>query len=158
MPTKTDPSPQGDISSTEQFASADIVEQRKADHIRINIEEDVAFKGLTTGLEQYYLVHQALPELDFATIDTSTQLLGKTLSSPLLISSMTGGTSEAHEINVALATAAQEIGIAMGLGSVRASFAGRSLLEGSPELESARETRERESAAAATLVEEIDHL
>jgi len=127
MPAKTDPLPKRDTNSAEQVAPPDILEQRKADHIRINVEEDVNFRGLTTGLEQYYLVHQALPELDFATIDTSTQLLGKTLSSPLLISSMTGGTSKAHEINIALATAAQEIGIAMGLGSVRAALEDPSL-------------------------------
>ncbi len=127
MSHKIDPSPTLETSSTGQIVPADILEQRKADHIRINIEEDVTFKGLTTGLEQYYLVHQALPELDFVTIDTSTKLFGKTLSSPLLISSMTGGTSEAHEINLALATAAQEVGIAMGLGSVRAALVDTSL-------------------------------
>jgi isopentenyl-diphosphate delta-isomerase len=108
--------------STEFDSSAEQVEQRKADHIRINVEKDVSFRRLTTGLERYFFLHQALPELDFAAVDTSTQLFGKTLSTPLLISSMTGGTNEALEINQSLATAAQEVGMAMGLGSMRATI------------------------------------
>ncbi|MDX1613458.1 MAG: type 2 isopentenyl-diphosphate Delta-isomerase [Candidatus Promineifilaceae bacterium] len=97
------------------------LEQRKADHIRINVEEDVSFRQLTTSLENYFFMHQALPELDFADIDTSADLFGHHLNTPLLISSMTGGTDEAHAINRTLAAAAQEVGMAMGLGSVRAA-------------------------------------
>lgn len=92
---------------------------RKADHIRINLEEDVQFPRLTTGLERYRFVHQALPELDLAAVDTTSCLLGKTLRVPLLISSMTGGTERAEQINRNLAIGAQARGIAMGLGSQR---------------------------------------
>ena len=92
---------------------------RKADHIRINLEEDVQFPRLTTGLERYHFVHQALPELDLAAIDPASPLLGKTLRLPLLISSMTGGTEQAERINRHLAAGAQARGIAMGLGSQR---------------------------------------
>ena len=95
-------------------------ERRKADHIAINIEEDVGFDQLTTGLERYHFVHQAIPELDMADIDASVSLFGASLRAPLLISSMTGGTQKAELINRRLATAAQETGIAMGLGSLRA--------------------------------------
>jgi isopentenyl-diphosphate delta-isomerase len=94
---------------------------RKADHIRINLEEDVR-SGLTTGLERYRFVHQALPELDLAAVDSRTTLFGKVLRSPLLISSMTGGTETARAINRTLAEAAQTTGIAMGLGSQRAAI------------------------------------
>lgn len=100
----------------------ELTEQRKADHIRINLEEDVQFKSLTTGLEDYFFVHQALPELDLDSIDTHTTLFNKTLKIPLLISSMTGGTSRAREINRILASGAQEAGMAMGLGSQRAAI------------------------------------
>jgi isopentenyl-diphosphate delta-isomerase len=100
----------------------DIHEKRKADHIRINLEEDVSFKKLTNGLENYFFMHQALPELDLALIDTSIEVLGKTLKTPFLISSMTGGTAKAREINRKLAAGAQEAGIAMGLGSMRAGI------------------------------------
>lgn len=99
-----------------------VVEQRKADHIRINVEEDVSFKGLSTGLERLAFLHQALPELDLADVDTTTTLFGRELATPVFISSMTGGTSEAAIINRTLAEAAQEVGMAMGLGSMRAAL------------------------------------
>jgi isopentenyl-diphosphate delta-isomerase len=94
---------------------------RKADHIRINLEEDVRSK-LTTGLERYFFLHNALPELNLEEIDLSVEIFGKKLKSPLLISSMTGGSAEATAINQALAEAAQDQGIAMGLGSQRAAI------------------------------------
>ena len=93
---------------------------RKSDHIRINLEEDVR-SGLKTGLEHYRLIHQALPEIDLDDIDLSLGLFGHSLQAPFLISSMTGGTPEAAAINRTLAAAAQETGIAMGLGSQRAA-------------------------------------
>jgi isopentenyl-diphosphate Delta-isomerase len=97
------------------------IERRKADHIRISLEEDVQFPNLTTGLERFRFMHQALPELDLNAIDTRVQMFGKTLNSPILISSMTGGTGAASNINRHLAEAAQQFGIAMGLGSQRAA-------------------------------------
>ncbi len=96
--------------------------RRKADHIRINLDKDVDFPNLTTGLENYRLVHQALPELNLDDVDTSVTVFGKRLRAPLLISSMTGGTAEAGRINLHLAEAAEAAGIAMGLGSQRAGL------------------------------------
>lgn len=93
---------------------------RKDDHIRINLEKDVQFKGLTTGLEHYRFQHTALPEINLADVSLSTQLFKKSLKAPLLISSMTGGTERARQLNRVLAQAAQATGIAMGLGSMRA--------------------------------------
>lgn len=97
------------------------IDQRKADHIKINLEQDVR-SALTTGLENYHFTHEALPELDLNRLDTSLSLFGKTLTFPTLISSMTGGTDEAETINLRLAEAAQECGIAMGVGSQRAAI------------------------------------
>ncbi len=94
---------------------------RKADHIRICLEENVQ-SGLSTGLEKYHFTHQALPELNLADIDTSLSLFGRRLHTPILISSMTGGAKEAAKINRTLAIAAQETGIAMGVGSQRAAI------------------------------------
>jgi isopentenyl-diphosphate delta-isomerase len=102
-------------------------EQRKVDHIRINLEEDVSFRKLTNGLEDYFFMHQALPEIDLQAVDTSVTLFGKTLRTPLLISSMTGGTAEARQINRVLAEGAHEAGMAMGLGSMRAAIEDGSL-------------------------------
>jgi isopentenyl-diphosphate delta-isomerase len=97
------------------------IDQRKADHIKINLEQDIR-SALTTGLENYKFVHEALPELDLNRLNTTLSLFGKTLNSPILISSMTGGTSTAETINLRLAEAAQECGIAMGVGSQRAAI------------------------------------
>jgi isopentenyl-diphosphate delta-isomerase len=94
---------------------------RKADHIRINLTEDV-HSGLTTGLERYHFVHQALPELNLEDVNLCSNLFGKTVHAPILISSMTGGTDEAEKINLTLAEAAQITHIAMGLGSQRAAI------------------------------------
>jgi isopentenyl-diphosphate delta-isomerase len=44
-------------------------------------------RQMTTGLERYHFVHQALPELDLEEISTKTTFLGKSLGSPLLIAS-----------------------------------------------------------------------
>jgi len=94
---------------------------RKADHIRINLEEDVE-SGITTGLERYHFTHEALPDINLNDVNTKVSVFGKKLNAPILISSMTGGTEEAARINQTLAMAAQETGIAMGLGSQRAAI------------------------------------
>ncbi len=98
------------------------INQRKADHIRINLEEDVSFPTLTTGLERYRLVHQALPEMDMGAVDASVQVFGRHLAAPILVSSMTGGTEQAQAINRNLAVAAQARRLAMGVGSQRAGI------------------------------------
>ena len=97
------------------------INDRKFEHIRINLEENVQ-SGLTTGLERYSLIHQALPELNLAEVDLSQTLFGKQQKIPLLVSSMTGGTESAARINQNLAKAAQQVGLAMGVGSQRAAL------------------------------------
>jgi isopentenyl-diphosphate delta-isomerase len=98
-----------------------LLPNRKADHIRINLEEDVR-SGISSGFERLRFRHRALPELDFDAIDLSQEFKGKRVKAPILISSMTGGTREAEEINRVLAHAAHETGIAMGVGSQRAGI------------------------------------
>ena len=92
---------------------------RKADHLRICLEEDVQFHSNTNGLDRYRFTHCCLPELDRNEIDLKTTFLGKQLGAPLLISSMTGGTEQAGIINTRLAAVAQHYKIAMGVGSQR---------------------------------------
>lgn len=106
-----------------------MLEQRKSDHIRINLEEDVNFKSLTTGLEQYRFMHNALPELNLADVNTTVELFGRRLQLPLLISSMTGGTTRAEHINWRLAEAAGARGIAIGVGSQRVAIEDPALAE-----------------------------
>jgi len=97
------------------------IDRRKSDHIKINLEKDVR-SGLTNGLEHYHFIHEALPELDLKAVGTTTNLFGKKLNAPILISSMTGGTEEAKLINQRLAEAAQIVGVPMGVGSQRAAL------------------------------------
>lgn len=95
------------------------IENRKSEHLRVCIEEDVEFQQLTSGLEKYRFTHCCLPELDRSDIELGTTFLGKSLKAPILISSMTGGTELAHLVNTRLATVAQRYGLAMGVGSQR---------------------------------------
>jgi len=95
---------------------------RKDEHIRINLEQDVSFDQVTTGLERYRFTHQALPECDLANVDTETRFLDRRLAFPMLIASMTGGTQWTGDINRVLAEVAQATGIGMGLGSMRAAL------------------------------------
>jgi isopentenyl-diphosphate delta-isomerase len=106
-----------------------LIQDRKLDHIRINLEEEVEFPRLGTGLDQVRFIHQALPDLDLDHVDSGTRFFGKELQAPLLISSMTGGTAEAQTINRNLALAAQAAGVAMGVGSQRAAIENPSLAE-----------------------------
>jgi isopentenyl-diphosphate delta-isomerase len=100
---------------------------RKLDHIRICLEKPV--ESADRPFEDLMLVHKALPGIDEAEIDTSCSFLGHKLAAPLIISAMTGGHPEVKEINMHLAQAAQEAGVALGLGSQRAALEDRSLEE-----------------------------
>ena len=88
---------------------------------------EVQYASIATGFERYAFKHCALPDLDLADVDVSTQFFGRTLSMPLMIACMTGGTPRAAEINGNLAAAAQKLGVAMGVGSQRAALEDPSL-------------------------------
>jgi isopentenyl-diphosphate delta-isomerase len=92
---------------------------RKDEHLRINVEEDVAAKGVETGFDDWRFVHRALPEIDLDDVELRTHLLGRHVGAPLLVSCMTGGTEPTRVINERLARVAQSHGLAMGLGSCR---------------------------------------
>jgi isopentenyl-diphosphate delta-isomerase len=96
--------------------------ERKSDHIRIALERPVQGVGVTSGFEAYRFRHSALPELAFDDVRLETRFLGRKLRTPLLISSMTGGTEEAGAINRRLAEAAEARGWTMALGSIRAAL------------------------------------
>jgi isopentenyl-diphosphate delta-isomerase len=98
---------------------AQATQNRKADHLRACLEDDVQCRQVSSGFDRYAFEHRCLPELDRTAIDPSTQFLGKALRAPFLISSMTGGTEQAERINFRLAAAAQRWGFAMGVGSQR---------------------------------------
>ena len=107
----------------------DIIKQRKLEGLKIPLSEEVEAKTTSTYLEYVQLIHNALPELDFDDIDTSTTFLNHKFSAPLIIDSMTGGTPEASKINERLAETAEELGLGMGLGSQRAGLKSKELAE-----------------------------
>jgi isopentenyl-diphosphate delta-isomerase len=92
---------------------------RKQHHVEITLSKQVSFRNKTAGFDRWEFQHNALPELDLSDLDLSVSFLGKRLSFPLVISSMTGGYDDARRINRGLAEVCAEKNIAMGVGSQR---------------------------------------
>ena len=98
-----------------------MISDRKLEHLLICENYDVEFKDKTTGFEDIELIHNVLPEIDKNDIDLSTSVFGKKLDSPIFITAITGGHPTAKNINKQLAVAAENNGIALGVGSQRAA-------------------------------------
>jgi isopentenyl-diphosphate delta-isomerase len=97
-------------------------EKRKADHIKICLEEKAQAKKATSGFEDIQFVHRALPEINKKQVNLHTAFLGKTFSAPIIVGAMTGGTAQATAINASIAEAVETLGLGMGLGSQRAAI------------------------------------
>jgi isopentenyl-diphosphate delta-isomerase len=102
-------------------------EARKSRHLDICLEDDVASQ-LDAGFGRVRLRHEALPECALEDVEGATTFLGRRLSAPLVISSMTGGTERARDINRNLAAAAERFGVALALGSQKAAIENPALL------------------------------
>ena len=89
------------------------MEERKRDHIEMAFASQVTKEHSDNRFSYEPLLgtHQAKLQ--------PFQFLGKTLSVPIWVSSMTGGTQLARTINSNLARACKEFGMGMGLGSCR---------------------------------------
>jgi len=95
--------------------------ERKRSHITTALHRDVQ-AHVSTGFEDVFPVHNALPELDREEIDLTCELFGHKLAAPVIIESMTGGTPIAAKINGTLGKIAEELRIPMGVGSQRAAI------------------------------------
>lgn len=86
--------------------------ERKADHIRLALESQIKVND-----ERFYYepILSGHPTEDLL----STEMLGKQFRAPIWVSSMTGGTEKAGDINQRLATSCGKYGMGMGLGSCR---------------------------------------
>jgi len=102
-------------------------ESRKDEHIKISLEKNVASDH--NYWDDIVLIHDALPEINKEEIDLSTNLFGKKLGVPIIISSMTGGYTKAKKINENLAIAAEKYQLGMGVGSQRAAIEKKDLIE-----------------------------
>ncbi|MFQ5678250.1 MAG: type 2 isopentenyl-diphosphate Delta-isomerase [Gemmatimonadota bacterium] len=105
------------MKTAEHLATELLERDRKAEHIRLALDERMQLRS--HFFDGYAFEHNALPELDYAEIDTSVGFLDKPLAAPFLISGMTGGTESAGRINRNLAAAAERSRVAMGVGSQR---------------------------------------
>ncbi len=87
---------------------------RKSEHINLALKSQTRLdeQDLRFNYEPLLAAH---PE----NADLSIDFLGKTLQSPIWVSSMTGGTGVARTINGNIARACREFGMGMGLGSCR---------------------------------------
>ncbi len=88
---------------------------RKQDHIELAFQSQVS-RAEVDGRFSYEPLLAAHPAAGSLPVQT---LAGKTIRTPIWVSSMTGGTTLAAVINENLARACQEFGMGMGLGSCR---------------------------------------
>jgi isopentenyl-diphosphate Delta-isomerase len=95
----------------------DDISARKGDHIRLCLDDASQVDALP--FDSITLPYRALPECDLVEVQTGVQLLGKKLTQPLIISSMTGGTEHGVQINTNLARAVESEQVALGVGSQR---------------------------------------
>ena len=98
------------------------IDVRKADHINICLNERVE-PGYNYW-NDVKLIHNALPEVDYDDIDTSSVVLGRRLEFPFIVTAITGGFDGAERINANIAEACADLGIGMGTGSERAGIDG----------------------------------
>jgi isopentenyl-diphosphate delta-isomerase len=96
--------------------------RRKIEHLEICVKNPVESRKVSAGFEDVTLIHRALPEIDMDKLDMSVDLLGKRLKAPFLIASITGGHPDTIQVNAALAAAAEELGVGIGVGSQRAAI------------------------------------
>jgi isopentenyl-diphosphate delta-isomerase len=106
---------------------AEKTEKRKADHIRICLNQKAQAREVTAGFEDVHFVHRALPEIDKQKIDLSTNFLSHKFAAPLIVGAMTGGTAEATRINATVAEAVEKLHLGMGVGSQRAAVEDKTL-------------------------------
>jgi len=103
--------------------------ERKKSHMEICLRKEVEMIWNTTGFEDIFLIHRALPELSPEEVRLNTAFLGRRLEAPLMILPMSGGHEEGGKLNRLLASIAEEKGLVFGVGSQRAALEEESLAD-----------------------------
>ena len=120
--------PFADSSKEEDSSEASQTRRRKIEHIDICLDEEVQCLR-TTMFEDIDFVHNALPEIDKDRIDLTINFFGLRAGAPLIIAAMTGGHPQTKSVNMKLASAAEELGLPIGVGSQRAAIEDESLVD-----------------------------
>ena len=93
-------------------------EKRKQDHIELALMQANQAEELN-AFARVSLIHEALPDIDFADINIMSNRLHHEVAKPFMVGSMTAGHNDAVAINRHLIAACAEQGWAMGVGSQR---------------------------------------
>ena len=103
-------------SNNDPINSADQqMADRKSDHINMAFNSQVK----RADLDSRFIYEPMLSGHKSVRKSKPNNFAGKTLDHPIWVSSMTGGTVQAKNINLNLARVAKEFGLGMGLGSCR---------------------------------------
>jgi len=94
-------------------------EQRKDDHVKIAMAQN---DPQLTDFDKVRFVHHSIPSIDVDQVDLSVNLPDFSMSSPLYINAMTGGSEWTKQINEKLAVVARETGLAIAVGSTHAAL------------------------------------
>jgi len=106
---------------------AEETKKRKAEHIKICMNQKAQARNAKTGFENIHLIPKALPELNKGKINLSTSVFEHKFAAPIIVGAMTGGTEEATKINASIAEAVEELHLGMGVGSQRAAIEDKQL-------------------------------
>ena len=98
----------------EKISTDPTAAERKQDHIQLAFQSQVESMAIDTRFS-YEPLLSAHPSQNLEPVS----FLGRSLSAPIWVSSMTGGTEKAFIINSNLARACKTFGMGMGLGSCR---------------------------------------
>lgn len=97
-----------------------VLTSRKAEHVKLTIDQDVGVAAATNGFEFFEVIPRSIPNIDYKDISTEVEFLGRKFSAPVLVAGMTGGYPEAEMINKGIARVCAKLNIPMGVGSQRA--------------------------------------
>lgn len=107
-------------------------QERKDEHLALFKQFDLSVPESTNGFEKWEWIPAETAELHFDAINPSLSFLGYSISFPLMIAALSGGSDEGNTLNKALAECAEMERIPLGIGSVRSfleNYTGLSVLQ-----------------------------
>lgn len=111
-------------NQSERKENPDLMGTRKESHLNL------AFESQNNEIDHRFFYEPMLSGHPENNATWETKIGQQTQKYPIWISSMTGGTSNADEINKKLARTAKKFGFGMGLGSCRLALADNTLAQG----------------------------